>query len=170
MRSRWIGFSVAALLTVALVTVWIDSHAQRAFTVMAQRTDGGISLRLSMPAGPYFRDELLPVTVTLANHSGRVIDYLGTMHPRSRFCATPVFMLTLDRYGSWLSPFPYLKMMMCAKFLPPRITLLPGRSVSQSRFIWLHSSGRRTLSVQASFPPGLLMHSAGLLPPGSGPA
>lgn len=172
MRSRPVGFSLLTLLVAALVAVWVGSHAQhasrRALAMAAQRTDGGIALRLSVPAGPYFHDELLPVTLTLANHSGRAIDYLGTMHPS--FCVTPVFMLTLAHAGSWLTPYPYLTTMSCP-IIPPKFnTLPPGRSVSQTRFTWLHGAGRLTLSVQAAFPPDLLVHSAGLLPSGSGPA
>ncbi|HKO23839.1 MAG TPA: hypothetical protein VJY65_03770, partial [Chloroflexota bacterium] len=55
--------------------------------VSAVRKDQGLQLALSVPRGPYFRGELLPVTLVLTNNSGTPIRYLGSL--TSRVCTYP---------------------------------------------------------------------------------
>src|SRR5439155_13084199 len=70
--------------------------------VRAVRDDQGLQLVLSVPRGPYFRSELLPVTLVLTNNSGTPIPYLGSL--TSRGCSSPALDVRLARGGQDVGP------------------------------------------------------------------
>jgi hypothetical protein len=81
---RLLGTALAGLVVLALLMVAARRVTERAstapytavaHTVGVVRAADGLRLSLSVPRGPYFRDELLPVTLVLANNSGRPIPY-----------------------------------------------------------------------------------------------
>src|SRR5438067_2395066 len=88
---------VVLSLTLLAVTAGRVTLSSRASTPLSPvqgarvvRTDQGLQLALSVPRGPYFRTELLPVTLVLTNNSGAPLPYLGSL--ASRVCSYP----TLD--------------------------------------------------------------------------
>jgi hypothetical protein len=93
-RHGWpLGGALLGLLLLTLLTVTarrMTNHTTAADALSVARDDGGLHLSLSVPRGPYFRDELLPVTLVLANNSGRPIPYavrlpfLGSARPSPR--------------------------------------------------------------------------------------
>src|SRR5438874_11792488 len=88
------ALSVVLSLTLLAITAGRATLSNRASTrlspvqgISAVRDDQGLQLALSVPRGPYFRTELLPVTLVLTNNSGTPIPYLGSL--TSRGCSYP---------------------------------------------------------------------------------
>jgi hypothetical protein len=173
-RKRWLRCAAALLvlgLTLLAITVGRATLSSRASTrlspvpgVRAVRTDQGLQLALSVPRGPYFRGELLPVTLVLTNNSGTPIRYLGSL--TSRVCTYPALDVRLASGGQGVSPL-FLQFVHSCPLIPmvPH-TLRPGRSLRLTTMLGLPTGGRFTLTAVAHFPPSAGLTSAGLPDPG----
>src|SRR5690349_13770219 len=78
MVHRW----MPALIVVPLAMLAIGPHgptplALATAVTSATAQSGGVQLSLRISDGPYFLSELLPVTISLVNHSGAAIRYGG---------------------------------------------------------------------------------------------
>jgi hypothetical protein len=162
---------VVLSLTLLAITVGRATLSGRASTplspapgVRAVRTDEGLQLALSVPRGPYFRSELLPVTLVLTNNSGTPIRYLGSL--TSRVCSYSAFEVHLASGGRDVSPLSLPYAMYCP-FMPLIAhTLRPGRSLRLTIMLGLPTSGGLTLTGRAFFPPRAGLTSPGLPDPG----
>jgi hypothetical protein len=63
-----LGFGTAA----AIATHTAPPSVHRAYDRVVSVTRDGITLTMRIPGGPYFLSELLPVAMTLSNHSGKM--------------------------------------------------------------------------------------------------
>jgi hypothetical protein len=106
-----LGTVLAGLIVLALLMVAARRVTERASTapdtaaahaVDVARDDDGLRLALSVPRGPYFRDELLPVSLVLANNSGRPIPYAVTYLLDSR--QPSPLAVTITSGGRYLNP------------------------------------------------------------------
>jgi hypothetical protein len=104
---------------------------------------GGLQMALRVPPGPYFLSELLPVHVSLHNHSGHAIWYDGYPSPvpgKSALFVTvtggapPLFDLP------WHAPFHGPR--------PPLGTLNAGETLSMDFLVPLTASGAVTLTAR----------------------
>jgi len=168
-RQRRVGggalFVVLSLTLLAIMAgrAMLSSRASTRLSpvqgVRAVRTDDGLRLALSVPRGPYFRSELLPVTLALTNNSGTPIRYLGSLAPSA--CTYSALDVRLTSRGRDVGPLSLPYAMYCP-FMPLIAhTLRPGRSLRLTIMLGLPTSGGLTLTGHAFFPP-----SAGLTSPG----
>src|SRR5436309_277759 len=93
--------------------------------VSAVRNDMGLQLALSVPRGPYFRSELLPVTLVLTNNSGTPIRYLGSLPGGA--CSDSALDVRLTSGGQDVGPLslPFAPSCPGVPLVPH--TLRPGR-------------------------------------------
>ncbi|HKC73606.1 MAG TPA: hypothetical protein VKF37_05320, partial [Chloroflexota bacterium] len=110
-QRRVVGGALFVVLSLTLLAItagraMLSSRASTRLSpvqgVRAVRTDDGLRLALSVPRGPYFRTELLPVTLVLTNNSGMPIRYLGS--PTSRVCSYPALDVRLASGGQDVGP------------------------------------------------------------------
>lgn len=172
---RWAAVGVIALALCCAVA-WpvvrrpmMTQGVAGAGPVGAVRQEGGLRFALSLPRGPYFRDELLPVTLTLTNDSGAPIPYSGALSPGP--CRSMALNAALIGNGQYMSPFP-------AGFYPPAYSCLaiplnaagtplrPGASLHMRVLLALPAAGRLTVTGQASFPRGARIAAGGPLAAG----
>jgi hypothetical protein len=106
---------------------------------------GGLQFSIELPPGPYFLSELLAVQLTLANHGQT--SYRVDGDPRPSYCFSALWVgLSGGQPPTYRWPtFPYRS---CTA---PATTLSPGQHWSFVQFFPLTSSGRVTLSAQATF-------------------
>jgi hypothetical protein len=169
----WLGTTLAGLVVLALLMVAARHATERASTtphtavahaVGVVHTDNGLRLSLSVPRGPYFRDELLPVTLVLANNSGRPIPYAVRL-PFLGSCQPSPLDVTITSGGRYLNPVAIHFSPHCPS---PRqaSTMLPaGKSLRARTLLGLPTSGHLTLTGQAFFAPNARVVSPGLLAP-----
>jgi hypothetical protein len=170
-RVVWGALLVVLSLTMLAITAGRATLSSRASTrlspvqgVRAVRNDQGLQLALSVPRGPYFRTELLPVTLVLTNNSGTPIRYLGSLAPSA--CTYSALDVRLTSGGQDVGPLSLPLFMRCP--LMPMIphTLRPGRSLRLTTMLGLPIGGRFTLTAIAHFLPGAGLTSPGLPDPG----
>jgi hypothetical protein len=170
-RLRWCAALVLLGLALLAVTVGRSTLAGPASTrlspvpgVRAVRTDQGLQLALSVPRGPYFRSELLPVTLVLTNNSGTPIPYLGSL--ASRVCSYPALDVRLTRGGQDVGALslPFAFKCLALPIVPH--TLRPGQPLRLTTMLGLPASGALTLTGRAFFPPRAGLTSPGLPDPG----
>ena len=116
-------------------------------TLVAVRSDHGLELRLSVPAGPFFATELLPITLTLTNRSSTPATYHGT--PGDSLCGGGVFDLELLQQGRYVEPLDLGFAMDCPPPLVRPARLPAGAALSTQFLRGLPDSGRLTLTAQA---------------------
>jgi hypothetical protein len=170
-RVVWGALFVVLSLTLLAIMAGRATLSSRASThlppvqgVSAARTADGFQLALNVPRGPYFRSELLPVTLVLTNNSGTPIRYLGSLAPG--VCSYPALDVRLARGGQDVAPLS-LPLFMHCPFIPmiPH-TLRPGGSLRLTAMLGLPIGGGLTLTGRAFFPPGAGFTSPGLSDPG----
>jgi len=113
----------------------------------AVRSDHGLELRLSIPAGPYFQTELLPVTLTLTNRSGAPATYYGT--PGDAVCGWSMFNLALSQEGKPIYPLALDYFISCPWLRVNPARLLPGASISTRFLRGLPVASRVTITGEA---------------------
>jgi hypothetical protein len=130
------------------------------------RDDDGLRLSLSVPRGPYFRDELLPVTLVLANNSGRPIPIPYAVRlPFRGPCQPSPLAVAISRGGQYLNPMAITFSPSCPAPRQPSPMLPVGKSLRARILLGLPTSGHLTLTGQASFAPNARVVSPGLLAP-----
>src|SRR5437764_12338803 len=169
---RWLlGTALAGLVVLALLMVAARRVTERAstapytavaHTVGVVRADDGLRLSLSVPPGPYFRDELLPVTLALANSSGRPIPYEGRL-PFLASCQPSPLAVTITSGGQYLNPVAIGFSPRCPPPRQPSAMLPAGKSLRARILLGLPTSGHLTLTGQAFFAPNTRVVSPGLL-------
>jgi hypothetical protein len=132
--------------------------------VSAVRNDQGLQLALSVPRGPYFRTELLPVTLVLTNNSGTPIPYLGSLPGGA--CSYPTLEVRLASGSQDVGPLSLSFAISCPSMPAVPHTLRPGRSLRLTTMLGLPTGGRLTLTALAHFLPGAGLPSPGLPDPG----
>jgi hypothetical protein len=165
-----VALPILALLAAA---VWRMTERASAPPTMAAahavggaRDDDGLRLSLSVPRGPYFRDELLPVTLVLANNSARPIPYAVTYLLGS--CQPSPLDVTTTSGGQYQYLLPVAvvgAMPSCGPPRPPWSMLPAGKSLRARILLGLPTSGHLTLTGHAFFPPNARVVSPGLLAP-----
>jgi hypothetical protein len=135
-----------------------------AHAVGVAHADDGLQLSLSVARGPYFRDELLPVTLVLANNSGRPIPY-AVMLPFLSSCQPSPLAVTMSSGGQYLPPVAIRFSPSCPRPRQPSTMLAAGKSLRARILLGLPTSGHLTLTGQAFFPPNARVVSPGLLAP-----
>jgi hypothetical protein len=169
---RSLGIALTGLVVLALLMVAARRITERASTppdtaaahaVGVARDDDGLRLSLSVPRGPYFRDELLPVALTLTNNSGRPIPYAVTYLLRS--CQPSPLDVTISSGGQYLNPVAIGFSPSCPAPRQPSTMLPVGKSLRARILLGLPTSGHLTLTGQAFFPPNARVVSPGLLAP-----
>jgi hypothetical protein len=169
---RLLGTALAGLVVLALLIVAARRVTERAspppYTATAPavgvvRADDGLRLSFSVPRGPYFRDELLPVTLVLANNSGRPIPLAGTYFLGS--CQLSPLDVTMTSGGRYLPPVAINFSPQCPRPRQPSTLLSAGKSLRARILLGLPTSGLLTLTGQAFFAPNARVISPGLLAP-----
>lgn len=130
----------------------------------AVRDDGGLRLSISVPHWRFFRGELVPVTLTLSNRSGRPVAYLSSY--AGGVCSFSALGVAISSGGQYVAPLSVQAPVLSCP--PPRLpfpTLAPGQTVRVRTLVGLPSGGRLTLTAQASFPLSVTIESSGLLEP-----
>src|SRR2546421_2837801 len=172
-QRRALGGAAVALVILALLAATAGRMTERAstapytavaHTVGVVRAADGLRLSLSVPRGPYFRDELLPVTLVLANNSGRPIPYAVTL-PFLDSCQPSPLDVTISSGGQYLNPVAINLSPQCPSPRQPSTLLPAGKSLRARILLGLPTSGHLTLTGQAFFPPNARMVSPGLLAP-----
>ena len=172
-QRRALGGAAVALVILALLaaTAWrmterasTAPYTAVAHTVGVVRAADGLRLSLSVPRGPYFRDELLPVTLVLANNSGRPIPYAVTL-PFLDSCQPSPLDVTISSGGQYLNPVAITFSPQCPRPRQPSTLLPAGKSQRARILLGLPTSGHLTLTGQAFFPPNARVVSPGLLAP-----
>lgn len=132
----------------------------------ALRVDNGLQLRLSVPPGPYFRTELLPVTLTLSNQSAHPILYAGALG--HSFCGGNALYVAMTQHGTYVDPLsiPFSAGCDPLSALPLAHTLQSGTSIHLQFLLGLPTAGHFTLTGQVNFPRGTRLITPGLLTPG----
>lgn len=168
-QSLSLGLPALALVAIALwgaaALVPAPTGASSKGTVSALRDDGGLRLALALPPGPYFRDELLPVTVTLTNNTAKPIQYLGA--PNAGPCGVNALDGVLMDGNQYVAPLSTDSPLPSCR--PPRLTpttLKPGGMLRTRVLLGLPVAGRLTVTGRASFPPTMRVASSGLIEPG----
>ncbi len=143
-RSHRLWVALVLVATLALTGSRHDGHAvtraQSGTPVTATGTDRGVQASFQTLPGPYFLGELLPITATIANHSGASITVLGP--PASAWTGTWV-VASGGSAPSYL--LPYL-LMRCPP--PHGKQLAPGTSLSGSFVVPLTMSGDVALTLE----------------------
>ena len=127
--------------------------------------DDGIQISLRTLPGPYFPREMLPVTLTLTNHTRNAIGYTGsTQFP---VCASPLFTIRQRNTQQYLYPDYSFAFFVSCPFIPvTRHLLAPGSSLRTQATMVLATAGELHLYVDVSFAHGVRVSSADLLPAG----
>jgi hypothetical protein len=107
---------------------------------------GGLQMALYLPRGPFFLGELLPVTVSLSNHSAKAIGYLGA--PTANACV-PAFQVDLTGGSPPLYTLPAMLIPHCPAPMPRQLGA--GRALAIPLLAPLTASGRVTLTAHAMF-------------------
>jgi hypothetical protein len=167
-----LGTVLAGLVVLTLLMVAARRVTERASTapdtaaahaVDVARDDEGLRLSLSVPRGPYFRDELLPVTLVLTNNSGRPIPYAVTYLLGS--CQPSPLDVTISSGGQYLNPVTIGFSPSCPAPRQPSTMLPAGKSLRARILLGLPTSGHLTLTGQAFFPRRWRVVSPGWLAP-----
>ncbi len=150
------GLPILVLLAIAawLVTGRIAASSATtapAGTIGAARDDGGLRLALMLPAGPYFRDELLPVTLTLTNDSTQPALYAGTL-PHGLCGLNALDAILAHRGYPDPTPVSISFAPSCPRPRPVTTALKPGASLRTQLLLGLPIAGRLTVIGRASFP------------------
>jgi hypothetical protein len=163
-----------AFLILTLLTVTARRMTERAaapplmaaaHTIGVVRDDGGLWLSLAVPRGPYFRDELLPVTLALANASDRPIPFSGTYLLGA--CQLSPLDVTMASGGQYLDPVAIGFAPHCPAFpRGPCPVLAAGKSLRVRLLLGLRAGGRLTLTGRAFFPSNARVVSPGWPAPG----
>jgi hypothetical protein len=170
---RSLGTALAGLVVLALLMVAARRVTERAsiapYTATAPtlgvvRVDDGLRLSLSVPRGPYFRNELLPVTLALTNSSGRPIPYEVRL-PFLASCQPSPLAVTISSGGQYLNPVAINFSPHCPPPRQPSTLLAAGKSLRVRILLGLPTSGHLTLTGQAFFPQNVRVVSPGLLAP-----
>ena len=168
-----LGTALAGLVVLTLLMVAARRVTERvstlpdtavAHTVGVVRADDGLRLSLSVPHGPYFRDELLPVTLVLTNNSGRPIPYAVRL-PFLSSCQPSPLDVTITSGGQYLNPVAIGFSPSCPAPRQPSSMLPAGKSLRARILLGLPTSGHLTLTGQAFFPQNARVISPGLLAP-----
>lgn len=169
-RSLWFWVSLGMLILAGLVLgAWPMSAQIRpsaravAPGPVAMRDDEGLQLALALPRGPYFQNELLPITLTLTNRSDRSIPYDGTSV--YAICRDPALSVTATRNGQYLAPVAIGFMPSCPAIRPVSHALRPSKSLRMRALIGIPSAGPLRLTARATFPQNAHVTSPGLLAP-----
>jgi hypothetical protein len=107
---------------------------------------GGLQVSLYLPRGPFFLGELLPVTVSLSNHSAKAIGYLGA--PTAIACI-PALRADLTGGSPPLYTLPAMLLPHCPAPLLRRLGA--GQTLIMHLLVPLTASGRVTLAAHAMF-------------------
>ncbi len=99
-----VGLGLLGAVVVAVLDFSGLQNRDAVWAQVASRVDNGLELRLSIPPGPYFRTELLPVTLTLTNHSASPVAYAGSLPPNA--CHDYALWVTITHHGDYLDPVP----------------------------------------------------------------
>jgi hypothetical protein len=174
---RVLGTALAGLVVLALLMVAARRVTERASTlpdtavaptVGVVRADDGLRLSLSVPRGPYFREELLPVTLVLANNSGRPIPIPYAVRlPFRGPCQPSPLAVTISRGGRYLPPvaISFSPSPSCPAPRQPSTMLPAGKSLRARILLGLPTSGHLTLTGKAFFAPNARVVSPGLPAP-----
>ncbi len=168
-RRLSLGLPALALLAIAVWGVTTRASTPAGATAIgmvgAVQNDGGLRLALTQPPGPYFRDELLPMTVTLTNNTAKPIQYLGALNAGP--CGVDALDVTLMERGQFVAPLSTdSPMPSCPRPHAPLTTLKPGSTLRTRVLLGLPVAGRLNVMGQASFPQTIRVTSAGLIEPG----
>ena len=161
--------AVALSLMARYSTFHRIAHTGASPALIAVRVDGGLRLSISVPRWRFFRDELVPVTLTLVNRSGGPIQYMGqTGSTFASLCYGSPLNATLMQDGQYISPRTVMGIMpSCPAPLHPYTTLAEGQSLRVVMLLALPASGELTLTASAEFAPGQRVESRGLLSTGT---
>ena len=107
---------------------------------------GGLQMSLHLPRGPFFLGELLPVTVSLSNHSAKAVGYLGA--PTGDACV-PAFQVDLTGGSPPLYTLPAMLHPQCPAPMPRQLGA--GQTLTVPLLVPLTASGRVTLTARATF-------------------
>lgn len=167
-RRRWpvlvlLGAVLAAGAWRAATNAGARDNVFAANVIGAARDDGGLRLAISVPRWRFFRGELVPVTLTLTNHTGRTVHYSGALRPA--LCRPSALNATAMRNGQYVSPIAVALSYHCPMIPLMSSPLAPGASLTARLLLGIPTSGRLTLAAQASFAMGESIESAGLLEP-----
>nr|MBF6592658.1 hypothetical protein [Ktedonobacterales bacterium] len=81
----------SATLTQLVTTQGATQGATQGVGLTAHSEAGGLTMTLHLPPGPYFLSELLPVDLSLANHSQAVVEVAGAAQATS--CNQALYVL-----------------------------------------------------------------------------
>jgi hypothetical protein len=139
-------FTVSCTLTMLLAAPHAALAQNPGPGIGAVRHANGLQLSFHFPDGPLFLRELLPVTVSLTNHSPTVVMYWGWPVPTA--CRSGLVVVESGGMPPLYNP-PVLAHPHCPG--PPPRKLGQGRTLTLALLVPLTASGRVTLSAQAEF-------------------
>jgi hypothetical protein len=152
--------SLAAVLAILLLAVFLfTSRGVGGRSVLPTATEGaptaqaqvgGLEARMQVViAGPYFLRELLPVDVSLANHTQQVVVLAGLNTTATR-CHDSALMARLTAGSDPSFAFPPLAMGVSCTQEAYQTQVQPGETLTIHQYVPLTRSGAVTLSMQSA--------------------